>query len=78
MSLSRLVFGLVLGALAAGCGDNIRPETRTTDPRSATTSIGGSQVSRSKSFMLVTNVSTEHSAVAKSRSHTVKPTLGGQ
>ncbi|GEM_PF-4230345 len=75
MGMSRLALALVL---AAGCGDNDLVEKQTMHSPSASSSVGGSQVSRSKSFMLVTNVSTEHSQVAKSRSNTLKPALGGQ
>jgi hypothetical protein len=71
---------VVIGSFAlAACGDNLVPETGpATKSPLATTAVGGSQVSHSKSFMLVTNVSAEHSQVAKASKHTIKPGVGGQ
>lgn len=76
MKLSGLF--LVL-SLAVGCGDNLGPESPPVAKSPiATSAVAGSQVSHSKSFTLVTNVSTEHSAIAKSAKHTIKPGVGAQ
>ena len=40
--------------------------------------LGGAQVARSKSFMLVTSVSMSNQPVASSNSFTLKPKLGAQ
>jgi hypothetical protein len=71
------LFVLVL-SLAAGCGDNLRPESSPATQSPGPAAVGGSQVAHSKSFMLVTNISTEHAAIAKSSKHTVKPGMGGE
>jgi hypothetical protein len=70
---------VVLALFVAGCGDNIVPEgSPTKNSPSATSAVGGSQVSHSKSFMLVTSVAAEHAQVMKSTKFTIKPGVGGE
>ncbi len=71
---ARALFVVVL--IAAGCGDNHTPEG-STRPTPASSSVGGSQVSHSKSFMLVTNVSPVDQRIASSRHHTLQPAMEG-
>ena len=78
MSWLRVV--MVMSLAAAGCGDNLTidesaPKART--PGSSATA-GGTSVSHSKSFMLVTSVSTGHSQIAKSPNFVSKAGVGGQ
>lgn len=74
---SVLIFALALAA--AACGDNIRPpQGADFKAPSADSAIGGAQVARSKSFMLVTSVSMSSQPVASSASYTLKPKLGAQ
>lgn len=73
---SALLFVLVL---VAACGDNIRPpEGADFASPAASSSMGGSQVARSKSFMLVTSVAMNDQPVASSDSFTLSPKLGAQ
>lgn len=75
----RTVLIVALTLVAAACGDNIRPpEGADFKPASAESSLGGAQVARSKSFMLVTSVSMSNQPVASSPSFTLKPKLGAQ
>ena len=72
---------LVVLALGVGCGDNIIPESGSMKPKSspsATSSVGGSQVSRSKSFMLVTSVSTGDAKIQRNAKHVLQPGVGGE
>ncbi|HEY4183128.1 MAG TPA: hypothetical protein VGM90_40170 [Kofleriaceae bacterium] len=68
---------LVLTLAAAGCGDNTGADSPTTKQAGATSAVGGSQVSHSKSFMLVTSVASGHSQIAKSKDFVNKPGVGG-
>jgi hypothetical protein len=66
-------------ALAAGCGDNRgsdREPLQTKSAASATSSVGGSQVAHSKSFMLVTSIATGDAQIARSSNLALVP--GGQ
>ena len=70
---------LVLSLGVAACGDNIVPEgSPTKNSPSATSAVGGSQVSHSKSFMLVTSVAAEHAPISKSTKFTLKPGMAGE
>jgi len=80
------VIGVVVSlALAAiGCGDNITPPGTPGDSNppaskspSATSTMGGAQVSHSNSFMLVSSVSNEHAELKKSQSFILKSGVGG-
>lgn len=66
-----------IAVLAIGCGDNTKPDTSPTTPTTVS-SVGGSQIARSKSFVLVTNVSPFHASLAQSKSYSLKPALGGE
>ncbi len=77
----RLLGAFVVFAFAAGCGDNLIPENGSMKPKSspsATSSVGGSQVSHSKSFMLVTSVSAGDVKVGRNSKHVLQPALGGE
>lgn len=64
---------------AAGCGDNkVTVDEPPAKAVGATSSVGGSQVAHSKSFMLVTSIATGHAQVATSNSFINKPGVGGQ
>lgn len=56
------VFGafVVVALAAAGCGDNIIPKSERYSERGGFSSLSGAQVSHSKSFMLVSSVSSAH------------------
>jgi len=68
---------VVMAVAAAGCGDNLGTDAPSQRVAGATSSVGGSQVSHSKSFMLVTSVATGHSQVATSNHFVNKPGVGG-
>jgi hypothetical protein len=73
--------GVFLVLAFMGCGDNVVPEgDRMTTKASptVTSSVGGSQVSRSKSFMLVTSVSPGDAKVQRNTKHTLTPGVGGE
>lgn len=72
-------FVMVL-ALAAGCGDNIVPDSapKPKTVPAASSSVGGSQVSHSKSFMLVTTVSTGDVKIQRNSKHVLQPGAGGE
>lgn len=54
----RMFRAIVVVALAAaGCGDNIRPKSESFVDRGGFSSLSGAQVSHSKSYMLVSSVS---------------------
>ncbi len=72
MKLFRAV--ALLAFVVAGCGDNYIPEG--TSSPSGFSSVGGSQVAHSKSFMLVTRVGTSPQATSTSRTHTLESGLG--
>jgi hypothetical protein len=56
------VFGafVVIALAAAGCGDNIIPKSERYSERGGFSSLSGAQISHSKSFMLVSSVSSAH------------------
>jgi len=59
----RMFRAIVVVALAAaGCGDNIRPKSEGFVDRGGLSSLSGAQVSHSKSYMLVSSVSSSHDA----------------
>lgn len=68
----------VLALVIAGCGDNQLPESTSFNSPSGFSSVGGSQVARSKSFMLVTSVSASPQPVSKNSTVTLKSGLGEQ
>jgi hypothetical protein len=76
MRLSRTLLVLVLAA--AGCGDNHVPPSATGNTSGGFSSVGGSQVSHSKSFMLVTNVSNVNQPISKNSTVTLKPGLAAR
>ncbi len=68
-------------AIGASCGDNIVPDSDSAKPKSspsASSSVGGSQVARSKSFMLVTSVSTGDAKIQRNSKHVLQPGVGGE
>lgn len=76
MRLSRTVLILVLAA--AGCGDNNDPPNATGSPSAGFSSVGGAQVAHSKSFMLVTSVSSSNQPISKNSTLTLKPGLASR
>jgi hypothetical protein len=76
---SAVLLALALALVTAACGDNIRPPAGAdfASPH-AESSVGGAQVARSKSFLLVTSVSMSNQPVASNGSFTLKPKLGAQ
>lgn len=68
---------LVLSLVAAACGDN-RPGGPMHLSPAGTSMVGGSQVAHSKSFMLVTSVSSVNQPVASSSKNTLNSGLGEQ
>jgi hypothetical protein len=77
----RLLGAFVALAFGAGCGDNsVRDNDRVTPSTSpsASSSVGGSQVSHSASFMLVTSVSAGDVKVQRNAKHVLKPGMGGE
>lgn len=76
MRLSRTILILVLAA--AGCGDNTHPPSAAGNTTAGFSSVGGSQVSHSKSFMLVTNVSNTNQPVSKNSTVSLKPGLAAR
>ena len=75
----RTALIIALALAAAACGDNIRPpDGADFKAPSAESSVGGAQVARSKSFMLVTSVSMTNQPVASNGTFTLKPKLGAQ
>jgi hypothetical protein len=66
-----------IAVLAIGCGDNTRRDTSPTTPTTVS-SVGGAQIARSKSFVLVTNVSPFHASPSNSKTYSLKPALGGE
>ena len=69
----------VLAFIAAGCGDNIRPDDTTVqEPGRGGASVGGGQVARSKSFLLVTSVATSPQHKSTSTSFNLRSGLGAQ
>lgn len=70
---------LTVALVTAACGDNVRPPSGTDfSSPPAESSVGGAQVARSKSFMLVTSVSMSNQPIASNSSFTLKPKLGAQ
>jgi len=69
---------LAFSLITAACGDNHPPEVPAHLAPAAAPVVGGSQIARSKSFMLVTNVSPLNQQVASNRTNTLKPGLGEQ
>lgn len=76
MKICRVI--AVLTLVVAGCGDNLRPESTSFNAPAGFSSVGGSQVAHSKSFMLVTSVSTSPQSVAKNRNVKLTSGLGEQ
>ncbi len=77
----KLLCAFVALAVGAGCGDNIIPDNGNMKPKSSpstTSSVGGSQVSHSESFMLVTSVSTGDVKIQRNSKHVLQPALGGE
>jgi hypothetical protein len=77
----RLLGAFVVLAFGVGCGDNIVPENGSLKPKSspsATSSVGGSQVSHSKSFMLVTSVAAGDAKVQRNSKQVLQPGVGGE
>lgn len=77
----KLLGVFVALAFGVSCGDNIVPDNGTIKPKaspSATSSVGGSQVSHSKSFMLVTSVSAGDVKIARNSKHVLQPAVGGE
>lgn len=66
------LFALVV----AGCGDNQRPASTSYNAPGGVSSVGGSQVARSKSFTLVTSVSSSPQATSKNHSVTLTSGMG--
>lgn len=68
----------LLTLLVAGCGDNLVPGGAAYNAPAGTASVGGSQVARSKSFLLVTAVAASPQPASGNSTVTMKSGLGGQ